>query len=107
MDFSGCLNDGDLGPGVQGCRDDFDFTLKFEKIFLSILPAAIFIPLSLPRIVYLVRRPSIAQGLPWKIAKQVRSHLCKQAAALTLPARFSLAYTPRSNLCSSSSAAKA
>ncbi len=73
MEFSGCLNDADLGPAVQGCRDDFDFTLRFEKIFLSTLPAGIFVALSIPRIVFLVRRPKIAKGLVWQIAKQVRS----------------------------------
>ena len=72
MEFSGCLNDADLGPGVQGCRDDFDFTLSFEKIFLSILPTAIFIAASIPRIVFLVRRPKIARGLLWQVGKQVR-----------------------------------
>lgn len=72
MEFSGCLNDAELGPAVQGCRDDFDFTLRFEKIFLSTLPAAIFVALSVPRIVFLVRRPKIARGLVWRIAKQVR-----------------------------------
>ena len=71
MEFSGCLNDADFGPAVQGCRDDFDFTLRFEKIFLSTLPAAVFIALSIPRIVFLVRRPKIAGGLAWQIAKQV------------------------------------
>jgi ATP-binding cassette subfamily C (CFTR/MRP) protein 1 len=72
MEFSGCLNDADFGPAVQGCRNNFDFTLRFEKIFLSILPAAIFIALSIPRIVFLVRRPKIARGLVWQVVKQVR-----------------------------------
>jgi hypothetical protein len=72
MEFSGCINDEDLGPGVRGCRDDFDFTLRFEKIFLSILPAAIFIALSIPRVVYLVRKPKIAKGAIWQWPKQVR-----------------------------------
>lgn len=71
-EFSGCVNDADFGPAVQGCRDDFDFTLRFEKIFLSILPAAIFIALSVPRIVFLVRQPKVAKGLVWQLAKQVR-----------------------------------
>ncbi|KAH8903585.1 P-loop containing nucleoside triphosphate hydrolase protein [Coniochaeta sp. PMI_546] len=71
MEFSGCLNDADLGPAVQGCRDDFDFTLRFEKIFLATLPAAIFIALSIPRIVFLVRRPKIAGGPVWQAVKQI------------------------------------
>ncbi|KAB5582941.1 ABC transporter [Coniochaeta sp. 2T2.1] len=72
MEFSGCLNDAAFGPAVQGCRDDFDFTLRFEKIFLSTLPAAVFIALSIPRIVFLIRRPKIAGGLAWQVVKQVR-----------------------------------
>ncbi|WYZ35872.1 hypothetical protein EsH8_X_000519 [Colletotrichum jinshuiense] len=56
---SRCLNDDSLGPIVQGCRDDFDFTLRFERIFLAIIPAAVFIALSLPRIAYLSRKPRI------------------------------------------------
>ncbi|KAF6809553.1 ABC multidrug transporter [Colletotrichum sojae] len=56
---SQCLNDDSLGPGVQGCRGDFDFTLRFERIFLAIIPAAVFVALSLPRIVYLSRRSRI------------------------------------------------
>ncbi|GKT51184.1 ABC transporter fum19 [Colletotrichum spaethianum] len=56
---SRCLNDDSLGPGVQGCRGDFDFTLRFERIFLAIIPAAVFAALSLPRIAYLSRKPRI------------------------------------------------
>ncbi|KAL3293563.1 ABC transporter [Colletotrichum asianum] len=56
---SRCLNDDSLGPGVQGCRGNFDFTLRFERIFLAIIPAAVFAALSLPRIAYLARKPRI------------------------------------------------
>ncbi|KAI1139479.1 P-loop containing nucleoside triphosphate hydrolase protein [Hypoxylon sp. FL0543] len=62
MDFSGCLSDKAFGPTVQGCRGDFDFTIVFEKIFFSLVPAAIFIPFCLPRIVLLARRPVVAGG---------------------------------------------
>ena len=72
MDFSGCLGDDSLGPTVKGCRADFDFTIKFENIFLSILPAAIFVAGSLPRLVYLTRRPAIVSGAPLKILKLAR-----------------------------------
>ncbi|CCF42960.1 ABC transporter [Colletotrichum higginsianum] len=60
---SRCLNDDSLGPGVQGCRGDFDFTLRFERIFLAIIPAAVFAALSLPRIAFLSRKPRIV-GAP-------------------------------------------
>jgi ATP-binding cassette subfamily C (CFTR/MRP) protein 1 len=62
MEFSTCANDETFGPSVQGCRGDFDFTLKFEKIILSILPSAIFIALSVPRVIIIVRKPKIVGG---------------------------------------------
>jgi len=71
MDFSGCPDDDSLGPAVQGCRGDFDFTLKFEKIFFSIIPAAVFLAASLPRVVYLIRRTTIVGGTALKILKLV------------------------------------
>ncbi|TDZ14677.1 ABC transporter FUM19 [Colletotrichum orbiculare MAFF 240422] len=62
MNFISCPNDDSIGPSVQGCRNDFDFTLKFEKIFLTILPTTLFIALSIPRVAALVRRPKIVDG---------------------------------------------
>ncbi|KAK3996623.1 canalicular multispecific organic anion transporter 1 [Cladorrhinum sp. PSN332] len=62
MDFSGCVDDHSFGPAVRGCRDDFDFTIKFEKIFFSLIPASIFIALSLSRIVHLGRKPFSVTG---------------------------------------------
>lgn len=73
MDFSGCLNDESIGPAVQGCRGDFDFTIKFEKIFFDLLPTAIFLATCLPRIVYLARRPAIVGGVFLRYAKLVRN----------------------------------
>ncbi|KAK8053968.1 ABC multidrug transporter [Apiospora saccharicola] len=32
MSFSTCKNDNLIGPNVNGCRDDFDFTVKFELV---------------------------------------------------------------------------
>ncbi|ROW01307.1 hypothetical protein VMCG_05930 [Cytospora schulzeri] len=61
MSFAGCVDDGSFGPAVEGCRGGFDFTLKFEKIFLSLIPASIFIAASLPRFIYLLRRPVIVK----------------------------------------------
>ncbi|KAM0452349.1 hypothetical protein ACHAO4_005560 [Trichoderma viride] len=51
--------DGFLGPGVwaEGCRGGFDFTLSFEESILSVLPSALFLLLSIPRIAYLLRTP--------------------------------------------------
>lgn len=68
-----CPNDDSIGPSVQGCRNDFDFTLKFERIFLSILPATLFVALSIPRIIILVRRPKIVGGVSFQCIKLVRA----------------------------------
>lgn len=72
MDFSGCRNDDSLGPAVLGCRGDFDFTIKFEKIFLDLIPTAVFIAICLPRIVYLIHRPAIVGGAALRWTKSVR-----------------------------------
>ncbi|KAK3898910.1 hypothetical protein C8A05DRAFT_37494 [Staphylotrichum tortipilum] len=69
MDFSGCLDDQSFGPTVRGCRDDFDFTIKFEKIFFALIPASIFVAVALARIVYLTRKPNIVTGGLLRVAK--------------------------------------
>ncbi|KAK2036799.1 ABC transporter [Colletotrichum somersetense] len=71
MSFFACVNDESIGPGVQGCRDDFDFTMRFEQIFLSILPSSIFVALSLPRAVLLLRKPIIVGGTLLRFVKIV------------------------------------
>ncbi|KAF4983690.1 hypothetical protein FZEAL_957 [Fusarium zealandicum] len=58
-----CLNDGSLGPGVRGCRGDFDFTQKFERIFLCIIPAAVFVAAAFARVAVLSQRPRIVGGI--------------------------------------------
>ncbi|KAI1777454.1 ABC multidrug transporter [Hypoxylon cercidicola] len=65
MLFSACVdaNDQSLGPGVQGCRGDFDFTVRFEQLFFSITPSAILIIASIWQIALLARRPTIV-GAP-------------------------------------------
>ncbi|GKZ18500.1 hypothetical protein AbraIFM66951_003380 [Aspergillus brasiliensis] len=62
MEFSRCAADSSFGPVVNRCRDDFDFTLKFELLFFSIIPASIFIGLSIPRIAYLVPKRVLVTG---------------------------------------------
>ncbi|KAM0261518.1 hypothetical protein ACHAQJ_002201 [Trichoderma viride] len=70
MDFSGCPEDATFGPAIHGCnRRDFDFTLKFESIFFSILPAAIFITLALVRLIWLSREPVIVKGRIFQFVK--------------------------------------
>ncbi|XXG95509.1 hypothetical protein Hte_001773 [Hypoxylon texense] len=71
MLFSACANANDqsLGPSVRGCRGDFDFTVKFEQLFFSITPSAIFIIVSLWRTALLVRRPTIVGAPLLRLAK--------------------------------------
>jgi ATP-binding cassette, subfamily C (CFTR/MRP), member 1 len=69
-----CLNDNSLGPNVRGCRGNFDFTIKFERIFLAIIPASVFIALSLTRLVYLLARSRIVGDVTFQFVKLV-SHL--------------------------------
>ncbi|KAF2470780.1 P-loop containing nucleoside triphosphate hydrolase protein [Lindgomyces ingoldianus] len=54
-----CTNDDTFGPGVRGCRGDFDFTQVFEKIILSILPSTCFAILAGLRLTTISRRPRI------------------------------------------------
>ncbi|KAL7941549.1 P-loop containing nucleoside triphosphate hydrolase protein [Trichoderma barbatum] len=77
MDFSSCPDDASFGPAVHGCNHrDFDFTLKFECIFFSILPAAAFTLLALIRLIWLTREPVIAKGRIFQIAKLALVALC-------------------------------
>ncbi|KAI0129875.1 ATPase-like protein [Xylariales sp. AK1849] len=71
MEFTGCVNDDAFGPAIQGCRGDFDFTIRFEKIVLSLIPACVFIALSIPRAVYLVQRPQIVRSVWFQVVKLV------------------------------------
>lgn len=71
MFFSNCADDVSLGPQVVGCRDDFDFTVQFEQTFLSLVPAAIYIVLSLWRASQLRRKPIIVTAPHLQLAKVV------------------------------------
>jgi hypothetical protein len=44
-----------FGPRVVGCRDNFDFTLLFEQIVLSLAPSALLVILSICRVLQLRR----------------------------------------------------
>ncbi|EHK20667.1 uncharacterized protein TRIVIDRAFT_154161 [Trichoderma virens Gv29-8] len=77
MDFSGCQDDASFGPAVHGCpHRDFDFTLKFESIFFSILPAAAFIILAAIRLVWLSQESVIAKGRAFQFTKLAFIALC-------------------------------
>jgi ATP-binding cassette subfamily C (CFTR/MRP) protein 1 len=73
MDFSACADDSSFGPAVQGCRDNFDFTIRFERLFFGIIPASVLIVLGLGRAFTLLRRPTVVTsgGLGLRIAKLV------------------------------------
>lgn len=68
MSFTNCPGDASFGPTVRGCRGNFDFTLTFEQIFFSIIPASLFILASCTRIQRLLKRPRIAGGrISWVV----------------------------------------
>lgn len=56
MSVSACANDDAFGPAVEGCRGNFDFTVAFEEVILSILPSACFAILAALRLVSLSRQ---------------------------------------------------
>ncbi|TID01979.1 Multidrug resistance-associated protein 1 [Colletotrichum higginsianum] len=62
MSFS-CLNDNTLGPVVHGCRDDFDFTVKFQQVVLSIVPSSIFIAAAFLRLAHLFRQQKVVDAV--------------------------------------------
>lgn len=70
---SACINDDSFGPNVRGCRGDFDFTIRFERIFLAIIPTSIFIALSIPRIAFLLQKPKIVGAVWLQFLKLVRA----------------------------------
>lgn len=57
-----CKNEFTLEPFVEGCRGDFDFTVLFELVILSIVPSVCFLILSSYRIWYLRRKPVLVRG---------------------------------------------
>lgn len=72
MLFSTCTNDDSIGPSVLGCRDDFDFTVKFEQLFFSLIPSVLFIICSAWRITALVKRPIMVHAPMLQLVKLVR-----------------------------------
>ncbi|RWA05420.1 hypothetical protein EKO27_g9683 [Xylaria grammica] len=56
------MNDSPLVQNVLGCRDDFDFTVRFEQLFFSLTPSALFIVLSAWRVVTLTRRAIVVEA---------------------------------------------
>ncbi|KAK8115981.1 ABC multidrug transporter [Apiospora sp. TS-2023a] len=88
MSFSTCKNDNLIGPNVNGCRDDFDFTVKFELVVFSIVPSAIFIVLALWRTFHLSRKPAVVNEPAIQLLKSgcITTYLGLQLALLVLVA---------------------
>lgn len=62
-----------FGPIVQGCRNDFDFTLTFEQAVFTIGPSAVFVLASAVRLPYLFfRRERLIEANTFKWLKVVR-----------------------------------
>lgn len=66
-----CRNDDAFGPTVEGCRGDFDFTQKFERIFFAIIPASIYITLATVRLAVLAQRRRVVGGSLFQYTKLV------------------------------------
>ncbi|KAL2075027.1 hypothetical protein VTL71DRAFT_8807 [Oculimacula yallundae] len=71
MAFSGCGDDRSFGPAIRGCRSEFDFTIRFENIFFSLIPCSVFAAVSVIRILVLLRQPKIVLWRLWAIFKLV------------------------------------
>ncbi|KAJ3486425.1 hypothetical protein NLG97_g6615 [Lecanicillium saksenae] len=82
MLFSNCHSDASIGPSVSGCRDEFDFTMKFENVAFAIAPSATFIVLSAFRLLQLYRKPVVVHSRRALAAKMFTSlanlllHVC-------------------------------
>ncbi|KAF9693105.1 hypothetical protein EKO04_008679 [Ascochyta lentis] len=66
-----CLNDNDFGPVVKGCRDNFDFTIKFELIIFSLVPSSLFVAVALLRCLQLYNRPNVVNARRFLATKLV------------------------------------
>lgn len=65
--------EGWFGPTVQGCRDNFDFTLSFEQYIFTILPASALLIVAPLRIFHLRKLPAVVRGSLLRRLKLVRS----------------------------------
>jgi len=71
MTTTTCLNDQEFGPIVKGCRNDFDFTIKFELVILSLVPNLVFVLVALPRCIQLHKRLDVVSARLFQAAKLV------------------------------------
>ena len=77
-----CHNDDSFGPMVHGCRGDSDFTIRFELVVLLLIPSAIFITLSVPRALQLLKRPLKLRFGLFAVLKMVSLHHLYLRAAI-------------------------
>ncbi|KAK7931511.1 ABC multidrug transporter [Apiospora marii] len=86
MSFSTCKNDNLIGPNVNGCRDNFDFTVEFELVVFSIVPSSIFVVLALWRTFHLSRKPAVVNEPAIQLLKSgcITTYLGLQLALLVL-----------------------
>jgi ATP-binding cassette, subfamily C (CFTR/MRP), member 1 len=63
-----------FGPRVNPCQSELDFTLYFEQLILTIIPAAVFLLLACWRLRKLLRQDiKIVGGVSWLVVvKYVR-----------------------------------
>ncbi|KAJ6780041.1 hypothetical protein PWT90_01213 [Aphanocladium album] len=95
MAFTACVDDSSLGPAVRGCRDGFDFTLKFEQIFFSILPSSLFMILCILRLFVLVRRQCIVDGTGFQLTKAGAFVVLAAVRFASMALAVSTKYSPR------------
>jgi hypothetical protein len=68
-----CAGDGSFGPVIQGCRDDYDFTLLFQQMVLRLGPAIIFVVLGTVNALSLRRKSRRKCVASIAMYKQVRN----------------------------------
>ncbi|KAI1853220.1 hypothetical protein JX266_001926 [Neoarthrinium moseri] len=68
-----CLATADdaFGPVVEGCRDDFDFTLTFEQSFFTLIPASLLLLVTPFRVWKLRKLPNVVRGTAARYVKLV------------------------------------
>ena len=68
-----CAVDNSFGPAATDCRGNFDFTLLFEELILSILPSALFLLIVPYRFLHVYRGPRKVRRSLLQIVKLVSS----------------------------------
>ena len=70
------MSSSDMAGGLLAMNTvDFDFSLPFERLFLSIIPSAIFILSTSWRIVRQYRKPNVINARAFQIIKLVGQEL--------------------------------